>query len=62
MKNLEGLCGCGNDDRKAIINICVMSAKYFNNKASTKDINDALKENNQPPLTEDEMKSLNLTD
>ena len=45
MKNLEGLCECGND-RKAIINICVTAAKYFGNKASVKDINDALKENN----------------
>ncbi len=62
MKNLEGLCGCGNDDRKAIINICVMSAKYFNNKASVQDINEALKENGQSSLTEEEMKSLNITD
>lgn len=62
MKNLEGLCKCGNDDRKAIINICIMAAKHFNNKASVQDINDALKENNQPLLTEDEKKSLGLTD
>lgn len=61
MKNLEGLCECGND-RKAIINICVTAAKYFGNKTSVKDINDALKENNQPLLTEDEKKSLGLTD
>lgn len=62
MKGLEGLCKCGDDDRKAIINICITAAKYFGNKVSVQDINDALKENNQSPLTEDEKKSLDLTD
>lgn len=62
-KNLTGLIDCGNSgDRKAIINLCVASAAYFNNKPTVKDINEALAGEHFSALTDDEVKKYNITE